>query len=734
MKTFTLILIVYILAAVPAQGRAQSRPPDAAGKKDSLGRDTAVFPRMDTLGKVTIIAPRNTLKVENGRITMNVSNSALTTGSSVFDLLKKMPGISVSQDENISLRGSEGVQVLIDGKMNYLSGKQLADLLKSLNGDDIARIEIITSPAADFDAAGNAGIINIVTKKRTVRGYAIDLRTAVTKGAHWMLNKNITASLHSKKLGLFASFDYNTPHRQVKGESGNTVSENGSIFKLYRINTNDYKIKFYTYKLGADWQLSQQHQLSVHYHGYFDDFKAPKDATVLRYSNDQQLHSVVRTKTTITEPYHYDAANLSWAWKIDSTGKTLVTEAHYISYRNLSDALMESTLMSASSGEVTDVNTLRSHQPGYIRIRSFKSDLEWPYKTVLFKGGLKFAHVSNDNNYRFDSLVDGIYKEAGSMSNHFLYNEKIAAAYLSVSKKINRTNVQAGLRIEHTDAKGYTVKEEFKNSWQYTNLFPSLAIGHEQERHKLHLSLSRRINRPTYSDLNPVRWYTDQYFYYSGNPGLVPEMAWLLSAAWTLHRKYIVTATYGFRENYITKRLVIDSMSGAVKSQTANFGKMKRLDLLFSAPFHAGSWNMQVSAGVNYSHYPVPQTNGTLTASRWAANLQAQQQLKLPGGIQLELAAWYYTKELWGIYLKKELFYMDAGIKKTFLKNDLSVQLSFSDLLRTYQLRAASISSVTDYRYKDRPDAHRIGLSIRYHIGGKLQAKKVNVIEEQERL
>ncbi len=77
---------------------------------------------------------------------------------------------------------------------------------------------------------------------------------------------------------------------------------------------------------------------------------------------------------------------------------------------------------------------------------------------------------------------------------------------------------------------------------------------------------------------------------------------------------------------------------------------------------------------------------------------------------------------------------MDAGIKKTFLKNDLSVQLSFSDLLRTYQLRAASISNVTDYRYKDRPDAHRIGLSIRYHIGGKLQAKKANAIEEQERL
>ncbi len=416
-----------------------------------------------------------------------------------------MPGISVSQDDNISLRGSEGVQVLIDGKMNYLSGKQLADLLKGLNGDDIARIEIITSPAAGFDAAGNAGIINIVTKKNGTRLCHRPAHSRYERSPLDVQQKYHCKSSH-KKLSLFGSFDYNTPHRQVKGESGNTVSENGAVFKLQRNNKNDYKIKFYTYKLGADWQLGQQHQLSVHYHGYFDDFKAPKDATVLRYSNDQELHSVVRTKTTITEPYHYDAANLSWAWKIDSTGKTLLTEAHYISYRNLSDASMESTIMSGSSGEVTDVNSLRSHQPGYIRIRSFKSDLEWPYKIVLFKAGLKFAHVSNDNNYRFDSLVDGVYKEAGSMSNHFLYNEKIAAAYASLSKKIKRTSVQSGPADRAYRCKRLYSKREFKNSWQYTNLFPSLAIGHELERHKLHLSLSRRINRPTYSDLNPVRW------------------------------------------------------------------------------------------------------------------------------------------------------------------------------------------------------------------------------------
>ncbi len=205
--------------------------------------------------QVTVVAAKNTLQVENGRIVMNLTNSALTTGSSVFDLLKKMPGISISQDDNISLRGTEGVNVLIDGKMNYLSGKQLSDFLKAMGADNIVRIELITSPTAEFDAAGNAGLINIVTRKRNSRGYAIDLRSGITRASTRMVNENITASINTNRLSLLASFDYNTPNRQLTSKSSNDVTENNNHYKLERANTSLYKIKFYTYRLGASWRL-----------------------------------------------------------------------------------------------------------------------------------------------------------------------------------------------------------------------------------------------------------------------------------------------------------------------------------------------------------------------------------------------------------------------------------------------------------------------------------------------
>lgn len=731
---YAFILSLHFIAVITTTGQAQTAPADTTGKKPlSAIKDTLALPRTDSMQQVIVTASKNALQVENGRIVMNLSKSALTSGASVFDLLKKMPGVSVSQDENISLRGTEGVHVLIDGKMNYLSGKQLADFLKGMSGDNVAKIELMTAPTAEFDAAGNAGIINIVTRKRTVRGYAIELRSAVTRGSTWMFNENISAMLNTNKLSLYASFDYNTPNRKVISSSGNTVQENGNLYQLERTNTSSYLIKFYTYRLGANWNITDRHQFSAHYHGYFDDFTAPKDATVYRYRNDQ-LHSTIRTFNNIIEPYHYDAGNAAWTWRIDTLGKKLTTEGHYISYRNLSDALMTSITTEGTNGAVTAENALRSHQPGYITIRSAKTDLEWPHQGMLLKAGLKYAYVTNDNNYRFDSLIGGEYREAGTMSNHFLYDERISAAYLTASKKFRRTSVMAGLRVEHTDAKGYTVEDGFTNRWQYTSLFPSLSVDHEMKQHKLNLAVSRRINRPTYADLNPVRWYTDQYYYYSGNPSLVPEMSWLLSAAWTFKRKYILTATYGLRDNYMSRRLLIDSAAGAVKTVTANFNNMQRFDILFSAPFSAGPWSMQLSADVNYTRYPFQQADGDAIASRWAFNAQVQQQLKLPGGLRMDVATFFTSRELWGVYLKEPSFFVDAGIRKSLLKDKLSIQINFMDCLRTYRLRGASLTNTTDYRYNDRPEAHRLSLSVRYHIGGKLSSKRASSIEEQDRL
>ncbi|GAL82433.1 TonB-dependent receptor [Algibacter lectus] len=200
-------------------------------------------------------------------------------------MLKKLPGISVGQNDNILFRGASGINVMIDGKMTYLSGSQLANLLKGMSAEDINKIELITSPTAEFDAAGNTGIINIIPIKNIKKGYAVDLRTAVSKGKYWMTNENISASLRTKKINLYGSFDYNTPHRFTQNNSGNTINEEENTFQLNRENEKTFKIKYYTWRLGTEWQFSPKHNIGISYHGYIDDFKGFNNSTVNKVDN-----------------------------------------------------------------------------------------------------------------------------------------------------------------------------------------------------------------------------------------------------------------------------------------------------------------------------------------------------------------------------------------------------------------------------------------------------------------
>lgn len=705
------------------------------GPGNHLKHDVKLTPANTMLDEVVVKSKKDKVTLENGRLVLNVRNSALTTGITAFDVLKNLPGVSVGQDEEILLRGTSGVNIMLDGKMSYVSGKQLVALLKSMPAENLSRMELITAPAAEFDAAGNAGIINIVTKTKKTEGYSIDLRSAITKGKYWMVNKNITALANLGKFTFNASFDFNTPHAVMESKSGSTIIEGGSTLQLKRKNESAYKIKFYTYKLGMDWSLTPRHQLSVQYHGYLDDFKSTKNGEIIKYRPDGVMHSRMVATNHIIEPYYYDAVNLSHVFNMDSSGKKWTTDLHYIGYRNHSDALMRTTAWQTNNG-TSKQEGLQSYQPGFIKILSAKTDMVIPYKNYQFKGGLKYARITNDNQFRFDSLQGGSFTEATTMSNHFTYEENISAAYFSVSRKFTRTSIEAGLRVEYTYAKGHTTKEDSSNVWSYTKPFPSLSMNHSfNDLHTINVSVSRRINRPGYADLNPVRWYNDPYFYYSGNPDLVPEMAWLGSVAYTFKRKYVFTATYGHRQHYLTRRLVIDPQSQAIKSQSANFRNMDRVDFLLSVPVKfTDSWDLQLNAGANYTAYPITQLTGFKTLSTWAANLQVQQEIQLPYGVQFEMNAYLYSDELWGLYKKEQVFFADLGLKKSFLTDKLILQVTVGDFLRTNRYKGRSQSNVTDYHYFDRPDTHRFGLSLRYHLGGHLVGKKTNRTEEQDRL
>lgn len=693
-------------------------------------------PGIDTLKQVIISAQRSKVTISGNKVTLNVGNSATTAGGSVLDLLKNLPGVSIDQDENVLFRGSSQLNIMIDGKMTYVSGKELAQMLKGISAENIAKIEMLLSPSAEFDAAGNAGMLNIVSKKNLRAGYAADLRTAVSKGKYWMTNENISASFRGRQFSISGSFDYNTPHKFIKGSSSNMISENGAMVRIQRDNEVSFKINYYTYRLGADWQIAPRHQLLAGYSGYKDDFTAPKWSAIGKYDQAQHPVSTLYTTVNIIEPYYYDAGNIGYRFDIDPVGKNITADAHFISYRNYSDSWMESIYHDPEGMQTGDRQVLRSTQPGFIKIRSFKLDTELPFSSITIKAGLKYSKVTNDNRYRFDSLVAGHFAEAPSLSDHFMYAEEIKAAYISGSKKIGRIGLNIGLRLEDTDARGYTVKQSVDNNWNYTRLFPSGSVDYEiNDQNKFNFSVSRRIERPRYANLNPVRWYNDPYFMFAGNVDLKPEMGWLFTSTYTFQEKYVLMLSYSKRSDFLSRRLMVERGTNAVISQMANFDRLQRFDMSLTAPFTPlPGWQVQCNAGLNYMTYPISQLHGNRTLSQWAGNLQLLQQIALPLDIKMECNTYWYSSELMGVYKHSSFFYVDWGIKRSFMKNALDARLSVNDVFSTNHFKAVSQTNYTDYTYHNRPDTRRIGLSLTYHFGGKLSTGKTRRIEEQDRL
>lgn len=687
------------------------------------------------LQEAVIVSKKDVFETDKGKLIFNVQHSALVTGQTALDMLKKLPGVSVGQNDEILFRGSSGINVMIDGKMTYLSGSQLANFLKGMSAEDINRIELLMTPPAEFDAAGNTGIINIVPKKSLKKGYAVDLRSSVSKGKYWMTNQNISASLRTKKVNIYSSLDYNTPHSYSQNKSGNTYSDNGNTLQLSRNNDWSYKVKYYTWRMEADWQFLPKHTVEIGYHGYFDDFKSFSNSTLNSRDASGNQKSYMLSLNKIIEPYHYDAVSMNYKFDIDTLGKKITADANYTSYRNFSDGILSNQNYTANS-HILNEYVQKSHQPGFVQILSAKADADLPFKKIILKTGVKYAEVTNDNQYRFDSLQSGNYVEIEEISNHFKYKERIAATYFSASKKIKKTNIEAGLRMEYTNADGYTVKQGVANKWEYIELFPSLGIGQVIDDHnKLDFSFSRRINRPSYTELNPVRWYSDPYFYYSGNPNLIPELAWIYSLTYSLKSRYIFSIAYNQGVHYINRRLTIDDNGAAIKSQSDNFGSRKRFDFTVSSPFKPVKfWDIQLFAGVNYTAYPISLMSGEKHLSLWAVTSTLQQDFSLPKDLTISLAAYFFSSELRGIYITRPTGFLNFGLKRSFLYKRFIVQLSVSDVFNTNRYKASSQSDVTDYYYNDKPYSRVTGLSLKYHLGGELIKVNRKKTEEQERL
>jgi iron complex outermembrane recepter protein len=718
-----------IKASTIGYSKAISQPVTVADNASKVTvPELKMQPNAHSLNAVNITAAKPLIEHKADRIVMNVENSVLAAGNSAMDILERAPGVTVDKDDNVSLKGKQGVTVMINDKLTYLSAAQLATLLRSTDGNTIQSIEIISNPSAKYDAAGNSGIINIKLKKNKQTGTNGSIVLGAGYGANWKDNETLTLNHKEGNLNVFGSFSHNDGGREQNIRINRVVTDtagNKTFFNQYsplrQLNHNN------SYRLGADYDLSSKNTLGFVVNGYFNTEDDNNDNWTYIGSNLTKVDSSLRTVSTNHQTYKDFAVNLNDTYKLDTAGQQLSADLDYSKFRNTALAQYNSDYF-LPDGSIQHPSTfLGNNTPSTITIKTAKVDYTKPLaKSLKFESGLKFSDVKTDNDL-MESYAQG---DPYLSTNHFVYDEKIDAGYVNFSQNFKKTSVQLGLRGEYTSSKAVGDSSGFVKSIpnSYFNLFPSVFINQTlNDKNELGINYSRRIDRPQYDNMNPFVFYLDPYTYVVGNPYLKPQYTNNFELNYTYNKQLVVTLGYSRTSDVITEVPGTNPVTKVSFITNENLQTQNSYNINVFTPYTIAKWwEGNVNATGFYLGFKSNNLEGAnLDRGQAAYQVRTTQTFTPISGYKLEITANYQSALTYVLYDVKPQYSVDAGISHSFANKRLNVKLSMNDIFNTLTNNVTSNYQTNDLDIHQKRETRITRLTLTYNFGStKIKARE----------
>ncbi|MBV6655843.1 MAG: TonB-dependent receptor, partial [Mameliella sp.] len=515
------------------------------------------------LAGATVVAQRAMVEIKPDRTVFNVQGTINSTGSDGLSLLRKAPGVTVDNNDNINVLGRSGVLVYVDGKRLPLGGQDLSNFLQNLPADQIDRIDIITNPGARYEAEGNAGIIDIRLKKDDSIGANGALNGTFSQGRYNRSDLNASGNFRNGNMNIFGG-----------GGLGEEDAFNNMTFESFQnglfldeINNSRSSRESYNYRIGADFFLSDKHTIGFltdgrSFNGQDNSFNRIEILNLV--SSSSSPDSILVARNASDNSRKQNTFNLNYRFN-DGNNRTLNIDADYGRFRNESERMQPNLYYDANEETLLTEIINSFDTPTDIDIYTFKVDYEQPMLGGTFSMGTKLSKVVSDNTFLFFDVNDGVPVRNDDNSNRFEYDENVYAGYINFARKLGeKWNVSAGVRAEQTDATGYL--QAFKVERQgppvelnYLNWFPSAGVTYQLSRqNSISLNYGRRINRPDYNVLNPFENQISELSFEKGNPFLSPEIVNNLELGYTLAYRYNFKIGYSKTTDQITRLLAPD--------------------------------------------------------------------------------------------------------------------------------------------------------------------------------
>jgi iron complex outermembrane recepter protein len=689
-----------------------------------------------SLQAFAVIGKKPLIEQRADRTIVNVDASPSNAGSTAMDVLEKSPGITLDKDDNISLKGKQGVTIMIDNKPTYLTASQLASYLRSLPASALDQIEIMTNPSAKYDAAGNSGIINIKTKKNKMKGFNGNVNLTYNQGVYAKPSGSVNLNYRDGKFNYFLNAGYShwegfqVMHIGRKYLDGDDKTIN-SIFQQQtdmRFTNPELNLKF-----GMDYYLTQKTTVGFVVSGFHNKEENRSTSNIQLLSPNYSLDSIVSSPSTNNTTWKNGSANINFRHTYDSSGRELTADLDYVHYGSVSNQHFDN-LTYAPDMTLLDQNILTGHLPSAINIYTFKTDYTRPlahgYK---LETGLKLSYVNTDNTADYFDVVNKVDQVDTGKTNHFLYRENVNAAYVNMTKQYKKLTVQLGARLENTYYSGHqlgngisVVNKDSSFSRSYVNLFPTAFLSYElNENNQLTLNYGRRIDRPAYQDLNPFLFYLDEFTYQAGNPYLQPQYTQNIEASHTYHHFLTTTLNYSYTKNFFTETFEQSGQATIVRN--GNIGNRQNAGISVSAQVPVVKWWTAVLySDLNYNKFSGMLYGEDIDVSATTLLLNVNNQFSFPHGWGAELSGFYRTKGVEGQVIVDPMGQASGAISKKILKDKASLKLAVRDMFYTNQVHGYINFQQTEATFYNRRDSRQVALTFSWNFGKPLKGMSGN--------